>query len=94
MVEVKGVSILGQYQDVNSNTCHIELKKCDNIKAGDVRVHITDGSFQAVKMIPNLVLLEKNVEVPFDITNIDGAKLKFNIKVFAKLVDDENILRR
>lgn len=92
VVEVKGVSILGQYQDVNSNTCHIELKKCDNIKASDVRVHITDGSFQAVKMIPSLVLLEKNVEVPFDITNIDGAKLKFNIKVFAKLVDDENIL--
>ena len=92
VVEVKGVSILGQYQDVSSNSCHIELKKCDNIKASDVKVYLTDGSFQDVKMVPSLVLLEKNVEVSFDITNIDGAKLKFNIKVFAKRVDDGNIL--
>ena len=37
VVEVKGVSILGQYQVVSSNSCHIELKKCDNIKLVIIR---------------------------------------------------------
>lgn len=88
MAELKGVSILGQYNDVSGNTCRIQLKNCDNVKASDVKVHFTDGSTQNVKMIPNLVILKKNEEVLFRITNLDDSTFKFNIEVFAKLLDD------
>lgn len=88
-LQLKGVSVLGQYQDISANTCHIALKDCDNIKASDVKVHFTDGSIQNVKMTPSFVLVRENEEVSFDITNIDGLEPKFNIKVFVKLLKEE-----
>ena len=91
IIEVKGISILGQYQAVSGNTCHIELKNCDNVKTSDVKVHLTDGSSQNVKMTPHVVLLKKGMSVSFAITNIEGYEPKFNITVVAKLVDDESV---
>ena len=91
-VEVEGVSVLGQYQSVSGNACHIEIKNCDNIKTSDVKVHLTDGSIQDVKMNPSFVLLKNDMEVSFDITNIEGAKFNFSIKVFVKLLKDNEVL--
>lgn len=90
-VELTGISVLGQYQTVSGSTCHIKLKGIDNIKASDVKVVFSDGSTYDVKMSPSVVLLKKDVETSFDVMNIEGREPKFNITVFAKLVDDESV---
>ena len=90
-VELTGISVLGQYQTVSGSTCHIKLKGIDNIKASDVKVVFSDGSTYDVKMSPSVVLLKKGASVSFVITNIEGYEPKFNITVFAKLVDDESV---